>query len=1207
MNSVDRIAELALRKIQSKQTWGLEAIAAPSPPPPKRTFSSLHRTAAVMSSFLPEELKKLGGELESLLRDSAPLEGGAPGQWTLLPAARAAVLESMGDAEPLRAAIASAKTIASDDSLMRALDVFCTHAASPNQLDVAALATVAPLLPSLQKALPNAPTPEDTERRLEFLRLLQPFLRLVGDFFAGRVDEMKTLNEYVGVLAEGSTWESARHLWSERRAPLLLYGAGGVGKSTLVAKFILDHAELPEERRFPFAYLDFDRPALLASEPATILVETVRQIGLQYPVAYSAAQDLRDRWNTLLQESTLRRGPIRKQAQSADPETRDRILKDFVRFLSTLDKIRGPLLLVLDTFEEVQHQSDVYVRELAKFLDALGAQVPRLRVVLSGRGDDAPGIPLTTKIFLNEFDEDSGVAFLQKFGVSDPAVARAVVKQLGGNPLTLRLAASVVEGEGATKDGISDLETRATFGLVRARKEHIQGQLFRRILGHIKDPDLKKIADPGLILRRITADIIQKVLAEPCGIDVPTKERAEELFGKLRKEVALVSAAGAGALQYRSDVRRLALTALQDTRTEHAPKIHELAAAYYAQRPGAEERAEEIYHRLMLGEPHEEIARLFLDGVEPFLANAFDELPAPEKEFLAERLGKNLPPEARKDASDQLWERTAIRRVQEALEAGDTQVALAVLAERTARTEQTLLRAHEVKAYLAHGDLKQAARLASTAIEKYAGAGNLPGLFEVRLADAEISRRLGKTEEAMAKLDMAEKLVDTGEPIQRMRVLVARGLMKETPETPQKIVALAAGIDDDLWRDHPELIRLAASVSLDHSLMARAIRVTGLPRLRVSQRRILENYFDAPIDEEKVAKFVETPFPNSERFVLQVGAEILRNDTYAEGPREHEREADTGIPVEAEDWEIVQAMNDLRLSYEELGRILASFDYSIESVTFASDADAVLPDLVANLRKSGRLATFIDAVRRNAVTRAPDFLRYADRLGFGLTIEELRDESLSRAFLEELVTKRRSEIAMIESRICRIDDRKKMVGTGFLLVLDVVLACFDGAADLVRFDFGEKEHKVYSAGTFARVLTVKKIPNAFELPLVALRLDRPLAFEPVRGTVSSEPRGSFATPSDAWDKTVAVGQPAIWLWYDRGELRIGGAKNTLRSDEHQLGFAVRPRPSFAGAPVFDLDLNLVGIHAGAHPRLKRECIAYPITTLTTGLQGLLES
>ena len=43
-------------------------------------------------------------------------------------------------------------------------------------------------------------------------------------------------------------------------------------------------------------------------------------------------------------------------------------------------------------------------------------------------------------------------------------------------------------------------------------REVLQGVLFRRILGHIHTPEIRQLAHPGLVLRRITPDLIKEVL-----------------------------------------------------------------------------------------------------------------------------------------------------------------------------------------------------------------------------------------------------------------------------------------------------------------------------------------------------------------------------------------------------------------------------------------------------------------------------------------------------------------------------------------------------------------------------------------------------------------------------------------------------------------------------------------------------------------------
>ena len=57
-------------------------------------------------------------------------------------------------------------------------------------------------------------------------------------------------------------------------------------------------------------------------------------------------------------------------------------------------------------------------------------------------------------------------------------------KQVGGNPLNLKLAAQVARLEGAGNKGIEGLKTSSYF--VFAAAEHvIQGQLYKRILDRI--------------------------------------------------------------------------------------------------------------------------------------------------------------------------------------------------------------------------------------------------------------------------------------------------------------------------------------------------------------------------------------------------------------------------------------------------------------------------------------------------------------------------------------------------------------------------------------------------------------------------------------------------------------------------------------------------------------------------------------------------
>ena len=118
------------------------------------------------------------------------------------------------------------------------------------------------------------------------------------DQVVDRANELQMLRDYVGVLPAasklGSVWRFVKEQWYSlsERPPLLVYGPGGVGKSTLIAKFILDHVGSAGGPQLPFVYLDFDRPGISANSPLTLLMEAVRQLGAQFPEVEGKARRL---------------------------------------------------------------------------------------------------------------------------------------------------------------------------------------------------------------------------------------------------------------------------------------------------------------------------------------------------------------------------------------------------------------------------------------------------------------------------------------------------------------------------------------------------------------------------------------------------------------------------------------------------------------------------------------------------------------------------------------------------------------------------------------------------------------------------------------------------------------------------------------------------------------------------------------------------
>jgi hypothetical protein len=72
-------------------------------------------------------------------------------------------------------------------------------------------------------------------------------------------------------------------------------------------------------------------------------------------------------------------------------------------------------------------------------------------------------------------------------------------------PMSLKLAASVVHNQGL--DQLRSVETRR-FLFLRLKAETVQARLYGRILAHVHDEDVRKLATLSLAVRRSTPEII---------------------------------------------------------------------------------------------------------------------------------------------------------------------------------------------------------------------------------------------------------------------------------------------------------------------------------------------------------------------------------------------------------------------------------------------------------------------------------------------------------------------------------------------------------------------------------------------------------------------------------------------------------------------------------------------------------------------------
>jgi hypothetical protein len=659
---------------------------------------SFHAAAALLTSFVIDPTHHTGPDAANLVEDSRPVSSGPRGRWCLKNDVRKRVLTSLKTEQNVRAAW-QANRERPDDLVQQTIDALVLgnpkslQAQTPEELS--ATLQVADWFSETELAQ-RLPSVETVRTQVEYAAFMLPLRTLVGAYFRGRSIELAALRAYVG--------DPADVLSLQQRPPVLIFGPGGMGKSTLVAKFILDHLH-----QFPFVYLDCDRPGLVAEEPITLLAEAVDQLGLQFPQFQTTARKLRNRW---LREIAEAHEGSRGQPRGTTLG-RTRIMKEFLLFVHDLALQGRVIVLVVDTFEEIYARSRAFVQEVFNFLNELQALLPKLRTILAGRHPipDFQWVPLE----LGLLDDEAAEGFLEALGVTSAPYRKRLASLLHGNPLSLRLAATLARKD--SNAGLEELE-------VLSDDTEIQGILYRRILGHVRE-EVRQLAHPGLILRRITPDLIRRVLAIPCGLPSPSEAEAQRLFDLLQNELSLVTPER-GAVRHRADVRRVMLSPLKKDRPEEVRAIEEAAVEYYAPANDAESRAEEIYHRLSLGQSPGEVDDRWMPGIEESLHSAVEEITGPARAYLASRLQMELYDEDWLNVDQRTWELHAENRAGDLLRLGRPLEALRALRRRSTRLPHTPLYWYEAQALQGNGQILEAREVARRGLVQLLGNAGSP-------------------------------------------------------------------------------------------------------------------------------------------------------------------------------------------------------------------------------------------------------------------------------------------------------------------------------------------------------------------------------------------------------------------------------------------------------------------------------------------------
>ncbi|GAA2000819.1 AAA family ATPase [Microbacterium ulmi] len=388
--------------------------------------------------------------------------------------------------------------------------------------------------------------------------------------FFGREDELSRAEAWLG-----------RPRSRRPVTALFVNGLPGIGKST----FIDEVARRAAEQAPPWIIvrLDFDRGGLDIQDRVGLTMEITRQITRELGEDAAALRTAR----LLAAGAGPATNPSVKggDARAHIPDELARVLGD------SLASSGRRVLLILDTVEVLRGRGETHPLRLFETLDELCDRgLSPLAVIAAGRGEPFDIIPERTaeRVELGGLDDDSADGLLGGFDI-EPAVYPRIRGVSDGIPLVLRLGALAVRESGPdVLDGIT------------GRRELASAYLYRFLLSRIDNDTLRSLAQPGLIVRRINADLIAEVLAPQVGMKGMPATDAVAAFAALTTQHWLVEPdAVPGWVRHRSDIRKTLLENIYDAgRPSETAHLNRAAARWFADRTEPFAPFEAAYHHL---------------------------------------------------------------------------------------------------------------------------------------------------------------------------------------------------------------------------------------------------------------------------------------------------------------------------------------------------------------------------------------------------------------------------------------------------------------------------------------------------------------------------------------------------------------------------------------------------------------------------------
>ncbi|MEV6911881.1 CHAT domain-containing protein [Amycolatopsis sp. NPDC051071] len=972
-----------------------------------------------------------------------------------------------------------------DDDRQWAIDQY-VGAAEPVKLDglsLPRLRAVAWLARWLSGAAEHVPMGDVLTRRLGIGELLAPLRALAGDHFVGR----------------GAVLAELDGRFSAQAGPVLIHGIGGIGKSAVAIRHLLDVAD---RRRAVVGYLNFDHSALDPAEPVSLIAALARQLTVQLPEGLDdgdGAARLASECHERLRAGNRALESPHHGIGGRGPHT---------DLLEKLASVLGDhrLLVVFDTLEEVQRLDRPIQRRFAEFLGELSAFPHRPSLVLAGRSP-APELG-AAEISLTGLEPGEAITLLSNLLPEHPPEGlQQIIDLVGTSPLAVHLAAGVLRN--APRDeALRD---------IAVHRGTIEGELYRRLLGHIPDQDVRRLAHPGLTLRRVNPELIREVLAKPCGVRVPDLDRAHELFDGLAREAMLVTLTPDGrAVVHRTDVRQTMLHRLSADESVVVRQIHRAAVRFYTTRQGVTARAEEIYHRLMLGQRSATLDPRWDDLVLARLLPSMDDLPPASKAYLAAKTPSlSVSDDDLRQADIEVGRRLVVRRAVELISSGDGTEALWEIDDHLRRTgdRSPVLSGLRVQALELLGEFEPALAAAVEERKLLGQAGMTEELVVFTLHMARLYERLGRAAEAKnhltATLVQCRRPPSTGpRSLSRLSIIVCMLRLRRfgmplgeemVDELSLEAVAVAERLQIKEINTVPGLLRdLAAEVGeRSPRLLKAALRRIGLAGSESTQvAEALYGEAHQPMDPvpvgrlrlgSQVSELLEDEGDDVPEMTSRVLAEAFQSEADSALYRDY-RPSDTAfphstLPLGDPDWHDLSRRTESSLAAEagrdhhRAGRLAEAVAQYNRALRLIRQAElGMRPRLPVLLdRGLAYLALREDAAAEHDLTLCTRLAsehhlgRVGARAHQGLGALARRNGDVARA-LEHYETGIRmfQEVAPSQVAKVRIDQAKALLDAGLSNEADSVL--FEALPELRAWSSGHEVAEAELVGAAARLL-----------------------------------------------------------------------------------------------------------------------------------------